>query len=154
MPYRYVMKWKRGYEESLTVEAWPKSKELAMATEHRKPSFVIGKIGGSRTIMLRELAEEAAKRFGVSHKGLTTKVDFPLNDIPAIAAAFRLGLLAAVLSEIDSPEAMEHAYENLTRATPVEIWFWASKMLGVIDHEPRKHSVVSALVALTGAENE
>jgi hypothetical protein len=59
------------------------------------------------------------------------------------------------LSTVNSNNTpMEHAYEYLARATPEEIWFWASKMLGDIDHEPRKQNVVNVLVALTAAENE
>lgn len=148
MPYRYVLKWRKGYEEMVSVEAWPKTKDLALQNEMKRPSFMVGKLVGSRTIMIRQLVEEAIRRFGSSKRGMTTRVDFPKDDVSAIATAYRIGLLAAILAEIRDSDAAEHAYEYVMRATQEEIWFWASKMLGVIDQHPRKRNVINALVAL------
>ena len=151
MPYRYVLKWRRGYKESIIVEAWPKSKELALQTEQRKPSFVVGRLSGSRTIMLRELVEDTIKRYGSKTNRASVKVDFPKDDVQAIAVAFRIGLLAAILAEIQDQDSAENAYEYVMSATQEEIWFWASKMLGVIDRQPRKLDVVRALVTLSSS---
>ncbi len=151
MPYRYVLKWRRGYKESIIVEAWPKSKELALESERRKPSFVIGRLSGSRTIMLRELVEDTIRRYNSNVKGASIRVDFPKDDVQAIAVAFRIGLLAAILAEIQDRNSAENAYEYLMNATQEEIWFWASKMLGVIDRQPRKLNVIKALITLSSS---
>lgn len=148
MPYRYVLKWKRGYTESISVEAWPKTKELAVLKENKRPSFIIGKLNGSRTIMLRQQVEDAIHTYGPTTRGSTIRIDCPKDDVPAIATAYRIGLAAGVLAGIHDLESVEHAYQYVTRATPEEIWFWASKMLGVIDHAPRKRNVVKALSIL------
>ncbi len=148
MPYRYVLKWTRGFRERIRVEAWPKTIDVALESEVRKPSFLIGKLEGSRAIMLRQLIEDAIRSYGSRQRQLSIRVDFPRDDVQAIAVAYRLGLLAAVLSEIKDEESLEHAYEYLMRATQEEIWFWASKMLGVIDQIPKKNNVVKALAVL------
>ncbi|HZW56640.1 MAG TPA: hypothetical protein VFF30_10155 [Nitrososphaerales archaeon] len=98
--------------------------------------------------MLRQLIEDAIRSYGSRQRQLSIRVDFPRDDVQAIAVAYRLGLLAAVLSEIKDEESLEHAYEYLMRATQEEIWFWASKMLGVIDQIPKKNNVVKALAVL------
>lgn len=148
MPYRYILKWKRGYEESITIEAWPKTKELALPNENRRPSFTIGRLKGSRTIMLRQQMEEAISTYGCRKRGTTISIHFPKDDIPAIATAYRIGLAAGVLTGIRNSKAIEHAYQYVMSATQEEIWFWASKMLGVIDRAPRKRSVIKALATL------
>jgi hypothetical protein len=149
MPYRYVLKWTRETNEKICVEAWPKTVDVALEGEMKRPSFVIGKLQGSRVIMLRQLVDEAIKTYGSKKRHLTVRVDFPKDDVQAIAVAYRLGLLAAVLSKIENEESLEHAYQYLMRATQEEIWFWASKMLGVVDHLPRRENVVKALTILS-----
>jgi len=152
MPYRYVVKWRKAPNEAITVEAWPKDKSLALPNERHKPSFTIGKLRGTRTIMLWQLIKDLTNKYKSKYKGRTTRVDLPQGNIPAIADAYRLGLAAAALSHIKSEEAAEHALRYITRATQEEIWFWASKYLGVVDEAIETQRVVEALCILSGAK--
>jgi len=151
MPYRYVVKWRRAPDEAITVEAWPKDKALALPEERNKPSFTIGKVEGTRTIMLWQPARDLAKKYGSKQTGRTTRIDLPKDDIQAIADAYRLGLAAAALKHIQSDQSAEHALRYIMRATQEEIWFWASKYLGVIDGATKTSRVVQALCIISGA---
>ena len=151
MPYRYVVKWRKAPNESITIEAWPKDKSLALPEERHKPSFVIGRLRGTRSIMLWQAVNDLAARYGSKTRGRTTRIDLPPDEIPAIADAYRLGLAAAALSYIKSDQAAEHTLRYITRSTPEEIWFWASKYLGVVDEAIKTQRVVEALCILSGA---
>ena len=151
MPYRYVVKWRKAPHEAITVEAWPKDKSLALPEERNKPSFTIGKLKGTRTIMLWQAVNDLAVRYGSKTLGFTTRINLPQDDISAIADAYRLGLAAAAIDHIESEQAAEHALRYITRATQEEIWFWASKYLGVIDEAIKTRRVVEALCIISGA---
>jgi len=151
MPYKYIVKWQKAPNETITVEAWPKDRELALPEERRKPSFTIGKLKGTRNIMLWQTVNDLAKRYGSTQRRHTFRIDLPPDDIPAIADAYRLGLAAAALSHIKSDEAAEHAFQYTTRATQEEIWFWASKYLGVVDEAIKTNRVIKAICVISGA---
>lgn len=151
MPYRYVVKWRKAPDETVTVEAWPKDKSLALPRERHKPSFTIGKLKGTRTIMLWQAINDLEARYGSKKRGRTTRIDLPPEDISAIADAFRLGLTAAALNYIKAEEAAEHTLRYITRATQEEIWFWASKYLGVVDEAIKTQRVVEAICVISDA---
>jgi hypothetical protein len=151
MPFRYVVKWKKAPPESIRVEAWPRDKSLALPEELHKPSFIIGRLKGTRTIMLWHLVDDLASRYGAITQKQTITINLPPDDIPVISEAYRLGLAAAALSHIKSEESAEHALRYITRATQEEIWFWASKYLGVVDEAIETKRVVEALCILSGA---
>jgi len=151
MPYRYVVKWNKAPPESIRVEAWPRDRSLALPEEKHKPSFTIGRLKGTRTIMLWHLVDDLASRYGSTTKRQTKTIDLPPDDIQAIADAYRLGLAAAALNHIKSEEAAEHTFRYITRATQEEIWFWASKYLGVVDEAIKTQRVVEALCIISNA---
>ena len=84
----------------------------------------------------------------------TITINLPPNDIPAVSDAYRLGLAAAALSHLKSEEAAEHTLRYITRATQEEIWFWASKYLGVVDKAINTRRVVEALCVISGAKKK
>lgn len=151
MPYRYVVKWRKAPDETVTVEAWPKDRSLALPREIYKPSFTIGKLKGTRTIMLWQAINDLEARYGSKERGRATRIDLPPEDISAIADAYRLGLTAAALNHIKSEDAAEHTLRYITRATQEEIWFWASKYLGVVDEAIKTQRVVEALCVISDA---
>ena len=126
MTYRYVLKWRKAPGEYISVEAWPRDRSLTTPEERHKPSFTIGRLEGTRNIMLWMMVEDLARRFGSKKRGRLIRIEPPPNDIRAVAEAYRLGLAAAALDNIESEEAAENALRYITRATQEEIWFWAS----------------------------
>ena len=150
MPYKYIIKWRKAPHEAIIVEAWPKDKSLSLPEERNKPSFIIGKLKGTRTIMLWQAINDLAARYGSKTQGRTTRIALPPDDIPAIADAYRIGLASSALSQIKSEEASEHALRYITRATQEEIWFWTSKYLGVVDEAIKTRRVVEALCVISG----
>jgi len=149
MTYTYVVKWRRIPEEALWVEAWPSDKDLATPDELRKPSFVVGRLRGTRTIMLWPQVRDLAKRIGFRQWGNVTHVKVPSGDIEAVAEAFRIGLAAAALTHIKGDEASDSALNYISKVTEEEIWFWASKYLGVVDEGIKTEKVVEALCILS-----
>ena len=151
MTYRYIVKWRRAPSEYVSVEAWPRDSSLATPGERGKPSFTIGRLEGTRNIMLWMIVEDLARRFGSRKRGRLTKIELPPDDIEAVAEAYRLGLAAAALANIESEEAAENALRYITRATQEEIWFWASKFLGVVDKGIKRKRVIEALSIISTA---
>jgi hypothetical protein len=154
MPYRYVMRWRKGESEALTIEAWPKTKELATKNEIRKPCFIIGKVRGPRTTMLWNLATEAAEKYPSIKKNGTIKVTFPIDDITAIADAYRLGLAAAVISRAQTEQLAESALKYIQHAPREEVWFWASKLLRLLGEGVDASRVAKALCIISGASSD
>ena len=101
--------------------------------------------------MLWQAVRDLAKKYGSKRKGRTTRIDLPKDDIQAIADAYRIGLAAAALNHIKSDQSAEHTLRYIMRATQEEIWFWASKYLGVIDEAIETNKVVKALCIISGA---
>uniref|UniRef100_A0A6M3M5D1 Uncharacterized protein n=1 Tax=viral metagenome TaxID=1070528 RepID=A0A6M3M5D1_9ZZZZ len=151
MTYRYVLKWRKAPGEYISVEAWPRDRSLTTPEERGKPSFTIGKLEGTRNIMLWMMVEDLAGRFGSRKRGRLTRVELPPDDIGAVAKAYRVGLAAAALATIESEEAAENALRYITRATQEEIWFWASKFLGVVDEGIKRERVIEALSIISTA---
>jgi hypothetical protein len=149
MPYIYRVKWRQAPNQYITVEAWPRHKDLTLPEEKNKPSFTIGKLEGTRTIMLWQFMKDLEKRYKTKSKNGLKRIDLPPDDINAIAEAYRLGLAAAALSYIDNTDAADHTLKYITRATKEEIWFWASKYLSVIDDGIPINKVVQALCMLS-----
>ncbi len=154
MPYRYVLRWQRTEEkERIAVEAWPK-KHLALEAERRGPSFVIGSVEGSRAVMLRPMVNELMRRYRNRQYTYTTRVDFPEDDLEAIAEAYRAGLSAAVVSEAHTAADAERSLQYILRAAREEVWFWASKMLSVVGdgHPTRRIVEALSIVSLSAAD--
>lgn len=154
MPFRYVMRWGRGEMESISVEAWPRNKEVALPKERRKPSFVIGSIKGGRVIMLHHLIKKITKSYGAVQRGNVLRVNFPQDDLNAIADAYRLGLAAATLANVESDESAEVVLRYVMRCSKEEIWFWASKYLSVVDDGIAVERVIKALCLIGGAYDQ
>ena len=85
MTYKYIIKYRKAPNEAIRIEAWPQDKALALPNELHKPSFTIGKLKGTRTIMLWQTVNDLAKRYGTKTIRSTTKIELPPHDIPAIA---------------------------------------------------------------------
>lgn len=151
MPFRYVMKWARGEKERISVEAWPRNKDVALPRERRKPSFVIGSVRGKRVIMLNHLAKKIIKCYGAKRRGNGLRVNFPQDDLDAIADVYRLGLAAAALANVESDESADVVLRYVTRCPKEEIWFWASKYLNVVDNGIEVKRVIKALCLIGGA---
>jgi hypothetical protein len=149
VPYIYRVKWRKNPKQYITVEAWPRHRELTLPEEKNKPSFTIGKLEGTRTIMLWQFINDLQKRYKIKKKNGLMRIDLPPDDINAIAEAYRLGLAAAALSHLENQEAAEHTLRYITRSTKEEIWFWASKYLSVIDDGIPANKVVKALCILS-----
>lgn len=146
MPFKYVLRWTNGEREKIGVEAWVRYPSVPKERKH--PAFVIGVVEGSRTIVLRDRAEQAAAAFGVKAFGKTKKVTFPLDDTKAVAEAYRLGLAAAVLRSAVDNEAVNQASRYVLSITDEEVWFWTSKLL---DATIGRERVIDALCVLSGA---
>ena len=101
--------------------------------------------------MLWMIVEDLARRFGSRKRGRLIRIELPPDDIGAVAEAYRVGLAAAALANIESEEAAENALRYITRATQEEIWFWASKFLGVVDEGIKRERVIEALSIISTA---
>ena len=62
MTYRYIVKWRKAPGEYISVEAWPRDRSLTTPEERRKPSFIIGRLEGTRNIMFWMMVEDLAAR--------------------------------------------------------------------------------------------
>ena len=128
------------------VEAWVRYPSVPR--ERRRPAFIIGKVEGSRTIVLRDRVEQAAVSFGMRTIGRTKKVTFPLDDTKGVAEAYRIGLAAAVLRSACDNQAVDQASRYVLTITDEEVWFWTSKLL---DETIGRERVIDALCVLSGA---
>lgn len=151
MTYKYIVKWRKAPDEYISVEAWPRDKSLALPEERRKPSFVVGKLTGTRCIMLWGILNDMIQRYSAKKRGRLTRIELPAEDTSAMAEAFRLGLAAAALNRIKDEAAAENTHSYLSKATIEEIWFWASKYLGVIDEGISPERVIEALTIISTA---
>ncbi len=152
MPYKYILRWKRAEKETLRVEAWPRTKYLALPKETVRPSFVIGRVSGPRTLMLYGAAKEAIEEYGYKQRGGTIAVHFPPENMKAIGDAYRIGLAAAVLDKASGEDEAEAALQYVLRTTKEEVWFWTSKILRVIDSGIQTDRVIQALCLISGAQ--
>ncbi|MEM0337732.1 MAG: hypothetical protein QW683_07450 [Candidatus Caldarchaeum sp.] len=148
MTYRYLLRYvKNRKSQRITVEAWPRRKELATPPELRKPSFIIGKLNGQRTELTIYLIKELTHKYGAQKTKTGFVIRFP-ETIEAIADAYRVGLALAILSEASTEEEAENALRYVERSAPEEIWFWTSKLLGIIKTDASPNKVIRALAIL------
>ena len=152
MTFRYVIRYRKGIKESVSVEAWPISRDLALPGELKKPSFIIGKVLGTRSALLGFFINELIKKYGRSVRGKSKIITLPLDNIDAISDAYRLGLAAAAISVSSSDEVAAETHEYIMKCTREEIWFWTSKFLNVITDGAQVTRVVEAL-CLIGIPN-
>ncbi len=99
MTYKYVLKWRTGEKSNIVVEAWSSVSKIKLSDERKKPSFIIGSAKGKRTIILMSIVEELKKKYKVKNKNGLYRIDFPFDDIEAIADVYRIGLAAQVVSK-------------------------------------------------------
>lgn len=152
MTYRYVLRFIRyNKTEKITVEAWPRKKELATPQELRKPSFIIGTLTGKRTSMAYYLTRELVSKYGAIKTKRGFIIRFPDNSIDAILDAYHIGLVLATISNASTEVEAENALRYIERCTPEEIWFWTSKLLGIIRKSIPAQNVVRALTILAGS---
>jgi len=144
------MKWRKIPEEKLRVEAWPKTKQLASVGETRRPSFVIGYVRGHKSLMISQLGSEVVGKYPSTLKNGTIKLEFPIDNLEAIADAYRIGLAAAVVSEAQSRKTAEAALKYLQHVQREEVWFWTSKLLHVLGEGLDPAKVVKALSIISG----
>ena len=145
MPFQYVIKWYLGDIEKITVEAWhryPTTKK-----DKEKPAFVIGKLEGNRVLLLRDKIYDIIHKYGSRKYHKTIKISFPPDDPKAIAEAYRIGLSAAVVSNIEDNDSIQKASNYVLDVTDEEIWFWTSKLLNSAIG-PQK--TISALCIVSG----
>lgn len=152
MTYSYFLTCFKGERDRVRVEAWPRSKELALPQESRRPSFIIGQVAGPRTVMLTSFIDELKRHYETIRNGSRLKIRFP-DQTQAIADAYRAGLTCMVLSRAESSEQAQGALTYVMGATKEEVWFWASKFLGVVDEALEAEKVVEALCLISGAKD-
>ncbi len=99
--------------------------------------------------MLYGNLKDMIKRYSSRKRGRLTRIELPAEDTSAMAEAFRLGLAAAALDRIKDEDAAENTHKYLSKATVEEIWFWASKYLGVIDEGINPERVIEALTIIS-----
>ena len=149
MTYKYVLKWRVGEKSSIVVEAWPSSPKLTLPKEKKKPSFIIGSAKGKRTIILMTIIDELKKKYKVKNRNGLYRIDFPFDSIEAIADVYRIGLAAQVVSKSKDFDSADGSLQYVLRSTTEEIWFWASKLLGVVDSKVDASKVMDALTILS-----
>lgn len=154
MTYRYVLKWRMGENAKISVEAWPSSPRLALSHERKKPSFIIGSAKGRKTAHLLSIIQDVKKKYKVKEKNGLYRIDFPFDDIEAIADVYRIGLAAEVISRAGDNDSADGSLQYVLRSTTEEIWFWASKLLGVIGSKMDSTKVITALSILSNSEIE
>ncbi len=152
MTYKYVLKWKTGEKSKIVVEAWPSSDKIALSSERKKPSFVIGSTKGKRTIILMSIIEELKKKYKVKNKNGLHRIDFPFDDIEAIADVYRIGLAAEVVTKSKDFDSADGSLQYILRSTTEEIWFWSSKLLGVVGSKIDASRVINALTMLSNSD--
>jgi len=150
--YRYTITYRSAPDPLVAVEAWPRDKSVALPREIHRPSFTIGKLEGTRTIMLWTALNDLSKRYRSRKRGNFNAINLPPEEPSATADAYRLGLAAAALQHISDSEAADNALIYIIRATQEEIWFWASKYLGVVDEGIKTERVVEALCVLSSSK--
>lgn len=152
MSYRYLLKYCKGEEQKISIEAWPRLKEYATNRERRRPSFIIGTLEGSRTIMLWHHIEQSRRRYDSFKKGKYIVVSYPPEDADAINDAYRLGLAASVINDARDSETADKALRYVMNATKEEVWFWTSKLLGVVGEKSDKERLLNAILLISGAK--
>jgi len=145
MPFKYVLKWHRGNEERVAVEAW--NRYPGQNGGKNKAAFVIGQVTGSRVLLIRDQVQKAVDDYGGKKYSNTLRVEFPLDDTKAIAEAYRIGLAAAVLAHAIGNGSVQKASDYLLNITDEEVWFWTSKLL---DGSVGVSKVISALCVISG----
>lgn len=151
MSYKYILKYNRGAESKISVEAWPRLKQYATQKERGKPSFVIGSVSGSRTIMLWHFIDHSKKKYSSEKNGKYVRITFPPEDADAINDAYRTGLAAAVVDAAEDSERADAALRYISRMTNEEVWFWTSKLLNVIGDRTDRKKVLTAIYVMSGA---
>ena len=154
MTYKYVLKWRTGENAKVSVEAWPSSTRLALPHERKKPSFVIGSAKGRRTALLLSMIQDMKIKYTVKEKNGLHRIDFPFDDISAIADVYRIGLAAEIISRAQDMDSADDSFQYVLRSTTEEIWFWASKLLGVIGSKMDSTKVLTALSVLSNSSLE
>jgi len=76
------------------------------------------------------------------------RVAFPLDDVNAIAEAYRIGLAAAVLTHADERSKGINAISYVLSITDEEVWFWTSKLL---DRRIGPKRAISSLCIMSGS---
>lgn len=144
MPFRYLIKWKKGNPEEVSIEAYhkyPHSEE-----EKHKPAFVIGRGKGSKLLLIRHLLEQAAKKNSTRQYGRILHIRFN-EDQESYDTVFRIGLAVALIGR-ENGDNVDCALRYILSATPEEVWFWTSKLLND-ETGPR---TIGALMVMSGAE--
>lgn len=145
MPYKYVLKWYRGEDERVVVEAW--TRYPTSDQEKKRPEFTIGEVNGSQVILIRDRVERAVETYGHKRYDKMLRVTFPLDDVNAIAEAYRIGLAAAVLTHAGGKPEMIKASSYVLGITDEEVWFWTSKLL---DRRIGSKRAISSLCIMSG----
>lgn len=149
MTYRYLIRYKIGKKyNKLSVEAWPKNKQLATNHELRKPSFVIGSLKGERIKLVQFIVKDLINKYGAKQTKTGFIIHLPPNNTEDIITAYRTGLLLASLSKTRKDEEADNIIRYIYRCTPEEIWFWTSKYLGIIRDDTTPEKVIQALTIL------
>jgi len=101
--------------------------------------------------MFRSPMRELIDKYPARYRGRSVKLTLPPDDVDAIATAYRIGLAMAVVSRASNSHQMEAALGYIFKATREEVWFWASKLLGILGNGTSAEAVLQALCWLSGA---
>ena len=143
-PFRYVMTWKKAGDERIAVEA---RYQNFLRGRGREEALELGWVEGSRCSLMTGLARTVERRYRKESGDGMVVVDLP-NGPVGEELGRRMALIASVLREAPETASLERAFEYLDTASPVEIGFWASKLL---DHEVGVERVVPALLLVSRA---
>lgn len=123
MPFKYIIRWRRRYPESVIVEA--QNAYRTHQSKRGKKAFVLGRASGSRLLTIRHTLEDALKRFPHKKQGNVVQILLDCDD----EVAYRIGLATALLAKAKNHREMERGVRYVLNATPEEVWFWSSKWL-------------------------
>ena len=145
MPFNYIIKWRKGNPEKVSVEAYHKYPQTKQ--EKHTPLFTIGKAEGGGLLVIRHLLERAAQKYPTRKRGNTTYILLSENDPEAYETVYRIGLAVALIAKAETTQEIERTTRYVLNAMPEEIWFWTSKLL---DDEINSKAL-EALAVLSGA---
>lgn len=152
MPYKYILKYRKNQNEYIKVEAWPKFKRFATKKEKNRPSFIIGSVKGSKTLILWHLIEGYEKKYKLIKNKTSFTILYPSEDATAINDAYRLGLAVAAVNSSNDNCLAQCSINYIMNSSIEEIWFWTSKFLGVLGNKTEIDRVLNSLYVISGGK--
>ena len=96
--------------------------------------------------------EDCEKKYTTIRNKSSYTTLFPLQDLNAINEAYRLELASAAVRSATDTSLAYSTSNYIMNATSEEIWFWTSKLLGVLGNKIDKERVLNSLYVLSGGK--